>query len=499
MSQITQRDIEIIVESVMKNVERSMEGKSSNVSVKALPHQGKPSATKSQLGVFQNAEDAILAAHQAYLEYSSNYRLEDRRNIVEAIRQVALTHLDELAQLTYEETNIGRLEDKKSKIFLAATKTPGTEDLTTSAISGDYGLTIEERAPFGVIGVVTPVTNPVETIINNSISMLAAGNAVVYNVHPSSKSCTSKLVNLINQQIQLVNGPANLITMIANPTLESLDVIMNCPKVALLVGTGGPRMVKTLLQSGKKAIGAGAGNPPVIVDETADIEAAAKAIIEGTAFDNNILCIGEKEVFCLSQVYDNLIYHMLKNKAYFLSKEEINKIKEIVLTQHEVEAAKGCSLTEKKKEYHVSKDWVGKDAQLILKAIGVNKKDINLLIFEAEFEDPFVQLEQMMPILPIVKVKTFEEAVQLAVKAEHGNRHTASIFSKNIDRMTQFARAIQTTIFVKNAATLAGVGYKGEGHTTFTIAGPTGEGVTSAKTFTRIRRCTLAEGGFRIM
>lgn len=499
MSEITQRDIEVIVETVLKNVERSMEGKTSSIKMKALTDEKVEARTLNLIGVYPKAEDAIKAASKAYTEYSMNYRLEDRRNIVEAIRRVALTHVDMLAKITFDETKIGRLEDKKAKILLAATKTPGTEDLTTTAISGDYGLTIEEKAPFGVIGAVTPVTNPVETIINNSISMLAAGNSVVFNVHPSSKKCTAVLVDLMNREIQLSGGPVNLVTMVENPTLQSLDVISNCPYVSLLVGTGGPRMVKTLLQSGKKAIGAGAGNPPVIVDETADMELAAKGIIEGAAFDNNILCIAEKEVFVIDKVYDDLIYHMLKHKAYFLSKEEIKKIKAVVLTEHVIEAAKGCSLSEQKKEFHVAKDWVGKDALSILSAIGVSKTDIDLLIFEAQFDDPFVQLEQMMPILPIVKVKTFDEAVQMAVKAEGGNRHTASIFSKNIDRMTQFARAIQTTIFVKNASTLAGVGYKGEGHATFTIAGPTGEGITSAKTFTRIRRCTLAEGGFRIM
>lgn len=498
MSQITQHDIERIVESVMKNVEQSLNHQPSNPQVISTSSIQKKTST-NLLGVFSDAESAILAAKTAYIEYTSKYRLEDRKKIVEAIRGVALRHLDELAHLVFDETKIGRLEDKKAKIYLAATKTPGTEDLVTTAISGDDGLTIEERAPFGVIGAVTPVTNPVETLINNAISMLAAGNSVVFNVHPSSKKSTAILIDLINKEIQAVGGPLNLLTMIENPTLDSLDVIMNCPHVSMLVGTGGPRMVQTLLKSGKKAIGAGAGNPPVIVDETADIELAARGIIEGASFDNNILCIAEKEVFVLESVYDDLIYHMLKNKAYFLSEAEVNKVKQITLTAHEVEAAKGCTSNQKQKEYHVAKEWVGKSATSILSAIGINKQDIDILIFEAQFSDPFVQLEQMMPVLPIVKVKTFDEAVDLAVKAEHGNRHTASIFSRDVNRMTQFARAIQTTVFVKNAATLAGVGHKGEGHTTFTIAGPTGEGITSAKTFTRIRRCTLAEGGFRIM
>lgn len=450
-------------------------------------------------GVFDDIRDAIDSAYEAQRIFAKELTLEDRENIIKAIRKLILDKKEELARMILEETKLGRYEHKIAKLELTAQKTPGTEDLTTQAFSGDNGLTIVEQGAFGVVGAVTPVTNPVETIINNSIGLIAAGNSVVFNVHPSSKSCCAYIVKLINECIRENGGPANLVTMVKNPTMDTLKELTSNDKIRLLIGTGGPGLVRSLLKSGKKAIGAGAGNPPVIVDETADIENAAKQIIKGASFDNNILCIAEKEVFVVDKVMDDLIFNMLNNGVYMLSKEELEKVMSFALEANVEEVARGCSLNNKRK-YHVSKDWVGKDASLFLEKIGVHVPyNVKLLICEVDFEHPFVQLEQMMPVLPLVRVKDVDEAIALAVKAEHGNRHTAIMHSRNIDNLTKFARAIDTTIFVKNASSLAGVGADGEGYTTMSIAGPTGEGLTSAKNFTRKRRCVLAEGGFRII
>ncbi len=452
----------------------------------------------SENGVFENMEDAINAGYKAQQIYVKNYSMKNREHILTAIREAVIKEKEILAKMVFEETKIGRLEDKIAKHELAA-KTPGTEDLKTDACSGDAGLTIVEQAPYGLIGAITPVTNPTETIINNTIAMLAAGNGVVFNVHPSSKKSSAYVVNLINNAIKEAGGPENLVSMVKNPTMDTIQTLIESPKVKLLVGTGGPGLVKTLLQSGKKAIGAGAGNPPVIIDDTADIEHAAKSIVLGASFDNNILCIAEKEVFVIDSVADDLIFHLLNNGAYMLSPNELAQIERFVLEENKENKAFGCSLNNKR-EYHVAKEWIGKDAGAILAQIGVKaSSDIRLLICEVDFDHPLVQLEQMMPILPIVRVTDIDEAIELAVKAEHGNRHTAVIHSKNVDHMTKFARAIETTIFVQNASSLAGVGYGGEGHTTMTIAGPTGEGITSPRTYTRQRRSVLANGGFRII
>ena len=354
---ITERDVAWIIEQVMKNVEQAVgTGESGDISPKTRASETAVAAAEvsAEAPLFVSADEAIAAAHNAQREYATNFKIEDRNKIIDSIRAAAQQEAETLAAMVFEETGLGRSEDKIAKILLAALKTPGVEDLKTTAVSGDYGLTIEEMAPFGVIGAVTPVTNPVETIINNTISMLAAGNSVVFNVHPSSKKSSAYVVGLLDSVVRRAGGPANLITMIKDPTIETLNEIAADPRVSVLVGTGGAGLVKALLRSGKKTIGAGAGNPPVIVDETADIEHAAKSIIEGASFDNNILCIAEKEVFALQAIADDLIYHMLQNGAYMLGRQEIAKVMELTLTADESGAA-SCS-GKREIEYHVKKN-----------------------------------------------------------------------------------------------------------------------------------------------
>lgn len=496
---LTESDIQSIIQGVMSNIADRLPGASSTLADKEPAPQEAAKAVRvsaglaeGEHGVFDDVRAAIDAASRAQQVYAVRHGIQDRERFIAGIRQATLENKETLARMTLAETKLGRYEDKIAKLELTASKTPGTEDLSSKALSGDDGLTLVTEGPFGVIGAVTPVTNPVETVINNAIGMLAAGNAVVFNVHPSSKACCAYAVQMINRAVQEAGGPANLVTMVKEPTKETLDAITESPQVQLLVGTGGPGLVKALLRSGKKAVGAGAGNPPVIVDETADIERAAKEIIAGASFENNILCIAEKEVFVVDQVADDLLFHMLNHGAYRLDDRELEQVMGFALEVNDTGKAGGCS-PDTKREYHTVKEWIGKDASLFLEKLGVNAgRDVKLLICEVDFDHPFVQLEQMMPVLPIVRVRNLEEAIALAVKAEHGNRHTALMHSSNVSNFAAFERAIGTTIFVKNASSLAGVGAGGEGFTTMTIAGPTGEGLTSARTFTRKRRSVLA-------
>jgi propionaldehyde dehydrogenase len=289
----------------------------------------------------------------------------------------------------------------------------------------------------------------------------------------------------------MAGGPRVLVSSVAKPTLDTANIMYKHPAIRLLVCTGGPGVVKSVLSSGKKAIGAGAGNPPVIVDDTADIQKAAKDIIDGCTFDNNLPCIAEKEVFAFTRIADDLIAGMKRNGAYMITKEEADKLAKVVLVEKAGKDGKVKKI--------VNRDCVGRDADVILAKIGIRVgKDVRCIICETDFNHEFVQEELMMPILPIVRVSNIDEAIDLAVKAEHGNRHTAHMHSKNIDHLSRFARAVETTIFVKNAPSFAGIGFGGEGHTTFTIAGPTGEGITSARSFTRQRRCVMADS-FRII
>ncbi len=442
---------------------------------------------RKQLGVFDTMEEAIDACNKAYAVFK-NYNKEQRENIIKQIRKLTHEEAETMAKLAVEDTKMGNVYHKILKHHLVADKTPGTEDLEVKALSGDRGLTLVEMAPYGIIGAITPSTNPSCTVICNSIGMLAAGNGVLFNPHPHAKRISAYAVDLVNRAVLAAGGPENIVATVANPTMESSNTMVNHPSVRMLVATGGPGVVKMLLSSGKKAIGAGAGNPPVVVDDTADIKKAAKDIIDGCTFDNNLPCIAEKECFVMENVADELIANMQKHGAYLLTASQAAALEDVVLVE-----VPPKSPSQKAKKV-INKDWVGRDAKKILAQIGIDAADdIRCIICETEFSHSFVQTELMMPILPIVRCHSFEEAMEMAVKAEHGNRHTAHLHSKNVDHMTSYAKAICTTIFVKNAPSYAGIGFNSEGHTTFTIAGPTGEGITSARSFTRQRRCVLVD------
>ena len=482
---ISQQEIEQIVRRVLTGMDtRPPQQAAAGAPRKA---QDAPATAACTDGVFDDVDAAVEAAWKAQQVWRG-YKIADRQIVIGAIRACARAHVEEWCRKIVEETGMGRYEDKVEKHLATINLTPGPECLTTEAKSGDAGLMLEEYAPFGVIAAITPTTNPTETIINNTISMISGGNTVVFNVHPRAKRVSAECLQALNRAMVEAGAPANLITMTREPTMDNVDRLAANPKVRMMVGTGGMGMVNALLRSGKKCIGAGAGNPPVIVDATADIELAAKKIYEGASFDNNILCFAEKEAFVEAPVYDAFLHCIRREGAYLLNAQQTEQLVKLCLRQG------------KNGGWDANKDWVGQDACRILSAIGVNAPaDCRLAVCEVNASHPFVLAEQMMPNLPIVKVGSFEEAVEDALVAEHGNRHTSSIFSRDVKHMTEFGRVIETTIFVKNSATKAGVGIGGEGHCTMTIAGPTGEGITCARSFCRRRRCMLADGGLRIV
>ena len=432
-------------------------------------------------GVFSSMTDALAAVSKAYTELKK-YSVAQREEMIKNIRRLTLEEAEIMAKLGVEETGMGNVADKIIKHQLVAKKTTGTEDLKPTVITGDDGMTLIEMAPYGVIGSITPSTNPSETVLCNSMGMIAGGNGVVFNPHPNAKKTANYAVDLVNRAVLEAGGPENLVVSVENPTKESSDEMMAAPCVKMLVATGGPGVVKALLSSGKKAIGAGAGNPPVIVDDTADVKKAAKDIVSGASFDNNLPCIAEKECFAFANIADELMAEMQKSGAYLIKGDDIKKLVDLCLIN-------------KDGKYSINKKWVGKDAYKFLEAIGISAPGgTKLIICETDADHPFVQEELMMPILAIVRVSNIDEAIEKACQAEHGNRHSAHIHSKNVDHLTRFARAVETTIFVKNAPSYAGIGAGGEGYTTFTIAGPTGEGITAAHSFTRSRRCVLVDG-----
>lgn len=447
----------------------------------AVPTSWVPAKGAVARGVFSDLDAAVQAARQAFVQLSQG-GLQLRYKIITEMRRECHKHLETMAKMAVEETGLGRFDQKVIKNRLVTDKTPGPEILKPWAQSGDDGLTLEEWAPFGVIGAITPTTNPTETIICNGIGMIAAGNAVVFNAHPGAKKVSAFAVQFLNEAIVRAGGPENLITCTAEPTIELAQQLMRHPGIRLLVVTGGPGVVKEAMASGKKTIAAGPGNPPVVVDETADLEVAAEGIVKGVSLDNNIVCTAEKEIIAVASITDRLKQLLARFGAYEMNARETERMEKLIV-----------------EDGHVHRKWVGKDAAKMLREIGVEAPAGTLLAFaEVPENHPFVQLELLTPVTGLVRVGSAQEAIAAAVRCEHGNGHTAAMYSKNIENMHQMARAMNTSIFTKNAPTFAGLGLGGEGYTSFTIASPTGEGMTTAINFSRKRRCTLKEY-FRIV
>lgn len=439
-------------------------------------------------GIFSNIDEAVRAATVAHKQLV-NMTMSKRDEIIASIRKIMLENAQLLASEAAAETGLGRIEDKIAKNKLVTEKTPGVEVLVPTARSGDRGLSLFEPAPYGVIGAITPITNPTSTIICNTIGMVAAGNSVVFNVHPGAKKTSIKNISLINKAIIKAGGPANLVTGLVEPTIETAQQLMQHPGVRILVITGGAAVVKAAMNSGKRAICAGPGNPPVVVDETANLEQAGRDIVKGASFDNNIICVDEKEVIAVNTIVDDLIKVMIANGALQLNQTQLTQLENVIFNKINGPAQSAV----------INKSLLGKNADYILSRIGISVDNkIRLAVVEVDKNHPLVWTEQMMPIVPLVRVTNADEAIDFAKQVEQGNFHTAVMHSRNLDNLSRMAREINTTIFVKNGPAYAGLGFGGEGYTSFSIASPTGEGLTGPCSFSRERRCVLVDH-FRIV
>jgi len=436
-------------------------------------------------GVFLSLDDAVAAADRAYRGLRC---LETRNKVIEAIRRTGIEHARELAEMAVAETGMGRVEDKILKNLAQSRQTPGPECLRAQVLTGDRGLTLIENAAWGVIASVTPSTNTACTVINNAISMISAGSAVVFAPHPAAKKTSQRAVALINEAVVAAGGPANVVTTVAEPNIDVAQKLFRYPGINLLVVTGGEAVVhEARKHSDKRLIAAGAGNPPVVVDETANLAQAARDIVWGASFDNNIICVDEKEIVAVDCIADGLKAEMKKHNAVELTPDQVKRVVDVAFVRN------GAGQLE------VNRKLVGRDAARIAQAAGFEVPEATrLLFFDALADHPFAVIEQMMPVLPLVRAGTAREAMDLAVKLECGYRHTAAMHSKDLDNLDYMANAINTSIFVKNGPCLAGLGFGGEGWTTMTISTPTGEGVTSAASFVRLRRCVLVDH-FRIV
>ena len=468
MAQIDEKQIEEIVSQVLKTLQQGG-------STAVQPTLSGGASTASRAGVFATAAEAIAAAKTAQAAFVK-LGFAKRREIIEAIKAVSLANAERLADLAVQDTNMGNVAHKVMKNEGAVTLSPGVEDLISEAISGDSGTLLIEYVPFGVINSITPTTNPTSTVINHAIIMLSAGNAVVFSPHPNARDCTEETMHVINEAIVKAGAPPNLLTSVANASLRTAKEIMEHPDIAMLVATGGASVVKAALSSGKKTIAAGPGNPPAIIDETADVQEAAKHVIAGTSFDNNLLCIGEKALFVIESVANETVQELTQNNGHLLNASQLQDLEAVVSENGES-----------------NKEYIGKDATTILNAAGITAPAGTVaIVVEVPADHNFVINEYLMPILPVVRCRDFDEALAGALRAEGGRGHTAVLHTNNTKRITQFNKAMDCSVVVINAPSYASCGLEGEGFLAMTIAGPTGEGYTRPRTFTRQRRLTVA-------
>lgn len=437
------------------------------------------------MGVFDRMEDAVAAANQAFIELSETCSTEERQTFIDAIKEKTLEIVNDVTKKEFEETGYGRLDQKLIKNYGSIAENPGCESLHHTVMASGKGVTVEFASPVGLVGALTPVTNGLVTVACNTMSMLAAGNTIVFNAHPGAKHIAAQTVDLINRTVVEKGGPANVCTMVAEPTLETLNVIMESPDVKMMIGTGGEGMVSRLMAGNKKVVAAGPGNVPVLVDETCDVEKAAQTIYGFASFENTMLCISEKVAFVVDAVYDRFMETMKECGARILTSEEGKKLSESLIKKN----ADGKLMPDKK--------YVGKDPRVILAdhdiEVGENPDPL-LAILESQMYDPFVMCEQLMPVFPIVRCKDFQEAMEWAIEAEAGCHHSASIWTKDLDRATLFGRRIGVTCLAMNGPTVGATGAGGTGYGSATIATTTGEGFTTPNTFTRIRRFAMCGG-----
>jgi aldehyde dehydrogenase len=475
---------ETTIESVVRDVIAQLRGVDGSPALAAAPrelHAGR--AHHGSLGIFRSVDDAVAAANEAHGQLRTK-TLEERGRAIANIRRIVIDQAEELGRAELDETKIGRLEHKIDKLKVIGSRIPGVEFLRSEAASGDHGLTVTEFGPFGVIGVVTPVTHSLPTLAANAINMIAAGNTLVCNPHPSGARIACEGARRFNAAIRREIGIDNLICVIEQPTLETAQAIFEHRGIRLLCVTGGPGVARAALAARKRAIVAGPGNPPVVVDETADIDNAARSIIAGAAYDNNLLCIGEKQVFVVEPVFDALAAAMPRHGGFRLDSRQVESLTAAAFVP--VEGQPG--------QLAVNKKLLGQNAQVLAAEIGLRvPQGVVLLFGETDPAHPFVQNEQMMPFLPLVRTRSVDEAIGLAKESEHGHRHTSVIHSRDVRAMTHMGRELETTIFVKNGPCYAGLGIGGEGYCSYSIAGPTGEGPTNPLTFTRHRRCAMVD------
>lgn len=433
--------------------------------------------------------DAIQAAVLSCIIAQSRWTsssIDERLAAAEIIRGGFASENARLAELEFTETCRGRIEDKIMKTELVIRKTPGAEMLKMDTLNGASGITHIGFMSTGVWVSITPVTNPVATVVNNIISLISGGNAVVFQPHPDAEKCTTEAVKVYRELFIGRPEIQDLVCVLNGIRHEMVVELVNASGIAGVLITGGRAIVNLVMKHcTKRVIAAGPGNPPCYVDDSyRNLAHAADLITRGGGFDNNMLCTDEKAVIVHSRIYKQLL------KAFEQTGRCVVYNDPNVIAKFDSVLKADCS--------EPLPHLVGKSAVDILKYLKVRiptdheGKDIRLIVLgvNSDLKNRMIWAEQMLPVMPVVKAESIKEACSIALQVEGGRFHSASLWAQDIFKIQEYTDALQVTNLVINGPIYSGLGLGGQGDTSFSIAGWTGEGFTDVRTFCRQRRIT---------
>ena len=388
--------------------------------------------------------DALAAKMEAMREAQrifATYTQEQVDHIFFEAAKAANMQRIPLAKMAVAETGMGVVEDKVIKNHYAAEYIYNAyKHMKTCGVIEEYKAYGFKKIaePVGLITAVIPTTNPTSTAIFKSLIALKTRNAILFSPHPRAKACTIEAARIVLEAAVKAGAPEEIIGWINTPSLELTNLAMS--SADLILATGGPGMVKAAYSSGKPAVGVGAGNVPVIIDDTADIRMAVSSIIHSKTFDNGMICASEQSVTVMDSIYSAVKKEFAARGAYFLKKDEIDKVRSILLVNGTANAK-----------------IVGQSAPKIAEMAGVTvDPSVKVLIGEVEsveISEPFAH-EKLSPVLAMYRAKTFDEAIAKAERlvADGGYGHTASIYidTKETDKLSRFEAAMKTCRIVIN-------------------------------------------------
>lgn len=384
-----------------------------------------PEEKAAQTAKYQQHVDEKVAKARVALQELVSYTQEQVDKLVKACAKVVYDNGEELARDAVDETGYGVYTDKiaknknKAKVIWWHLK----DKKSVGIIERDEkeGI-IKVASPVGVVGAITPVTNPIVTVMSNAMFAIKGRNPIIFAVHPKAQKCCAKTVEYINKELKKLGAPENTIQILDHISIELTNMMAR--SVDVVIATGGMDMVRSVYSSGKPALGVGAGNVQALIDEGVDYEDAMKKIIAGRAFDNGIICSGEQSIFAPRKDFDKVMALAAKGRGFVVPVEKRDALREVCFP-----------------EGHMSRTLVGRTAPEVAKAAGIDvPEDTLALIVPADGIDDILGMEKMFPVLSAYPYDTWEQAVDMARNnlAKIGKGHSIVVHSNN-DKNIEYA------------------------------------------------------------